>query len=174
MLSIGNRGVGCMRRNIIVALGIAGLAIGYYALPPHVEAGNMKTAVAMSADAARYNADDMAALATKLDAAGIPMAETVIKRFVTDGVPAQDVALFTVAAYSFAEATDRSILTTADQVSRAFTSGPDAVRKLDRDYNFLSSGDYEKMLDLEKTGQFGAAMNVAKTTLRTRIMAAAN
>lgn len=165
-----------MNRNLIIAGSLAGLLAVTYALRDRGDTlpSGVETAVAMSVDGGRYDKAQLAETYHRLAAAGVPDAETIVQRFIVAGVAPDDIDLLATASARFAKASNRNVLSIADQVAKAFTSGPDSIGKLDEKFNFMTAEDRRSIRQLQDDGKPIEAMGLAKSILAVRLATVAN
>jgi len=126
-------------------------------------AREFNAALTVSADGAAYNAKALAETAHNLDVYGgsLENAKVAIKSFLAQGIAAEQLEAFGIAAENTSIALGVEMVDAAKSMATAFTGGYEEVRKLDESLNFLSVTERQHIKDLFDQGKAAEARTEA-------------
>jgi phage-related minor tail protein len=133
------------------------------------------SALAATADSARYNGGALADTAAELDRYGQSLkdARGSVRAFMAEGVDPAQLERFGRAAEAMAKVLGGSIPDAAKRAAVAFTGGYDAVKELDSSLNFLTAAEREQIRTLFESGRAAEARTKAFDIFAARMQDAA-
>ncbi|MGV1943557.1 hypothetical protein ACQZ5D_24020 [Agrobacterium sp. 22-211-1] len=117
------------------------------AMAAQVTADTFVSVTKLSVDAEKYDPAALAKVANILIKAGFDEQETVssISKLVVDRVPAEQLPDMVSASAMLSSVTGQSLARSSAKISRAFRGSVADIRKLDSEYNFLTSSQYDEI-----------------------------
>ena len=127
--------------------------------------------LALSADGARYNVEQLVAITEQMEKFGIATDKSreIVRAFVRAGLDAKDFARFAEVAQILSNATGNSVVEEAERISKAFSGNVDDVRKLDEELNFLTASQLAQVRAMEASGDRAGAMALAFDILNAKV-----
>ncbi|UUV43215.1 tape measure protein [Rhodobacter phage RcCWillis] len=127
--------------------------------------------LALSADGARYTAEELTQTAIALRNMGVELGEArdLVRMFMREGFQPREIAGLTQMAQRLVAVTGEDLPDAAQRIARAFSGNVSSVRELDRELNFLTASEYEQIRAMEQSGDRAGALSRAQEILRNRL-----
>ena len=129
--------------------------------------------LALSADGARYSAEELTKTAMAMRNLGVETATArdLIRTFMSEGFKPDQIVGLTQIAKQLAKVTGTDLPDAAAKIATAFSGNAESVRELDRELNFLTATQLEEIRAMEQAGDRAGALSTAQGILRDRLAA---
>lgn len=140
------------------------------------EVKEFSAALTATADAARYNAEELAGLSREMQDTGVKAkdAKGALKALIKEGIDPARIEAFTETARDMSKVLGIEIPDAAAKLGAAFTGGYEEVAKLDDELNFLTATEREHIRTMFDSGKAMEARTAAFTALQRRMDSAAD
>ncbi|UUV43678.1 tape measure protein [Rhodobacter phage RcKeef] len=127
--------------------------------------------LALSADGARYSAEELTKTAVAIRNLGVEMATArdLIRTFMREGFQPDQIVGLTQMAKQLAAVTGTDLPDAAAKIATAFSGNAESVRELDRELNFLTADQLAQIRAMEQAGDRAGALSMAQGILRDRL-----
>lgn len=129
--------------------------------------------LALSADGAKYNAEQLAQATEAMRKFGISTADAreLVRQFVRDGFKTGQFDQLGQMAKQLDAITGEGVVAAGKRLSQAFSGSIDDVRKLDQELNFLTADQLSSIYTMKKAGDATGALSVAQKALADKLRA---
>lgn len=125
----------------------------------------------LSADGARYSAEELAKVTREISEVGIATADArkLVSSFVREGFSQGNFVGLSEMAKQLDAVTGEGIVEAGARIAQAFSGSVESVRALDEELNFLTATQLQQITAMEKAGDRAGALSMAQDVLRERL-----
>ncbi len=127
--------------------------------------------LALSADGARYSAEEMTKAAMAMRNMGVEMstARDLVSMFMKEGFDTTQMVTMTTLAKQLAEVTGTELPDAASKIAKAFSGNANSIRELDRELNFLTADQLAQIRAMDQAGNRAGALSLAQGLLKDKL-----
>lgn len=132
--------------------------------------------LAATADAAQYNAHQLAEMSRAVEDSGVKAkdATAAFRAFIKEGIDQRQILEYTMAARSMSKVLGIEVPDAAKQMATAFSGGYEEVAKLDDEFDFLTAAERKQIKAMFDSGETAKARTAAFEAFSKRMNEAAN